>query len=164
MHRSLCVLAAAWCVCAVDAASVAMKQILHAELDKRLALLSYGLKAITGGTDALAHAHISWSDPEGNRFHGEAIDADVILASVHAMVKGANRALNFQKRNQTEDATPVPLPANSKISARCERALRASVSSGSSQTAVLSAIPNCCPKRSGFRRCQGCASAFTRSP
>jgi 2-isopropylmalate synthase len=92
----------------VDAASAAMKQILHAELESRLSLKEYGLKAITGGTDALAHAHIAWSDSQGNTFRGESIHGDVILASVHAMVKGANRALNFQKRQRSEGEEPFP--------------------------------------------------------
>lgn len=80
----------------VDAAAAAMRSIVHAEFDSKLSLKEYGLKAITGGTDALAHAHIAFKDNSGKPFHGEAIDADVILASVQAMVKGVNRALKGQ--------------------------------------------------------------------
>ncbi len=82
----------------VDAAAHAMSSILRSSLGSKLKLTEYGLKAITGGTDALAHAHIRFRDESGNTFRGEAIESDVILASVNAMVKGANRALNFQKR------------------------------------------------------------------
>jgi 2-isopropylmalate synthase len=81
----------------VDAASHALQQALRANVGPHLELAEYGLKAITGGTNALAHAHILFTDATKNRFRGEAIDGDVILASVHAMVKGANRALNFRK-------------------------------------------------------------------
>ncbi len=81
----------------VDAAAHAMSSILRSSLGSNLKLTEYGLKAITGGTDALAHAHIRFSDESRNTFGGEAIDSDVILASVNAMVKGANRALNVQK-------------------------------------------------------------------
>ncbi|HVR72892.1 MAG TPA: 2-isopropylmalate synthase [Planctomycetota bacterium] len=89
----------------VDAASHALQSIIHRELGPYLELKEYGLKAITGGTDALASAHIRFSDQDGNSFRGEAIDADVILASVHAMVQGANRALNSRRRSL---APPTP--------------------------------------------------------
>lgn len=84
----------------VDAAAAAISSILRSSLERQLQLTEYGLKAITGGTDALAHANICFADDSHNTFRGEAIDGDVILASVHAMVKGANRALNFGKRLQ----------------------------------------------------------------
>jgi hypothetical protein len=82
----------------VDAAAHAMGSILQSSLGSKLKLTEYGLKAITGGTDALAHAQIRFSDERRNTFRGESIESDVILASVNAMVKGANRALNVQKR------------------------------------------------------------------
>ncbi len=82
----------------VDAAAHAMSSILRSSLGSQLTLKEYGLKAITGGTDALAHAQIRFRDDRGNVFRGESIESDVILASVNSMVKGANRALNFQKR------------------------------------------------------------------
>ena len=82
----------------VDAASDALKAVIHREFGPHLELKDYGLKAITGGTDALAHAQIRFIDSTGNTFPGESVNADVILASVHAMVQGANRAVNFQRR------------------------------------------------------------------
>jgi 2-isopropylmalate synthase len=84
----------------VDAAAQALKAILHRELGPQLELSDYGLKAVTGGTDALAHALIRFADAEGNAFRGEAINPDVILASVHAMVQGANRAVNYHQRTR----------------------------------------------------------------
>jgi hypothetical protein len=81
----------------VDAAAHALVSIVSAHLGSSLRLAEYGLKAITGGTDALAHASIRFEDESQNLFRGEAIDADVIIASVQAMVKGANRAMNFRK-------------------------------------------------------------------
>jgi len=90
----------------VDAAAQALKSILHRELGPELELSEYGLKAVTGGTDALAHALIQLADAEGNSFRGEAINADVILASVHAMVQAANRAVNSRrKENEAGEAT-----------------------------------------------------------
>ncbi|MGQ9590268.1 MAG: 2-isopropylmalate synthase [Planctomycetota bacterium] len=84
----------------VDAAAHALAAIIRSELGPDLELTEYGLKAVTGGTDALAHATIRFGDGQGNSFRGEAINADVILASVHAMVQGVNRALNFTKRKE----------------------------------------------------------------
>jgi len=92
----------------VDAAARAMQDLLRAHVGPRLELCEYGLKAITGGTNALAHAHIRFADDDGYRYRGEAIDEDVILASVHAMVRGANRALN---RFRPADRPDRPPPA-----------------------------------------------------
>jgi 2-isopropylmalate synthase len=82
----------------VDAAAHALQSILSSELGPDLQLKEYALKAVTGGTDALANANITFSDAEGTRFQGAAIHSDVILASVLAMVQGANRAVNFRRR------------------------------------------------------------------
>jgi hypothetical protein len=93
----------------VDAAAHALQQILKSQVDETLRLSEYGLKAITGGTDALAHARITFVDGEGRGFRGAAIDGDVILASVHAMVQGANRALIARKlaRDGNQGGPPV---------------------------------------------------------
>ena len=98
----------------VDAAAHALQSIIHSEFGPHLELKEYNLKAITGGTDALANAHIGFVDAEGNCFRGEAVNADVILASVQAMVQGANRAVNFQRRASGAAQASVPpliLPA-----------------------------------------------------
>ncbi len=81
----------------VDAAAQALSSIIRAHVGPTLRLAEYGLKAITGGTDALATAAIRFEDENGGQFRGEAVNADVIIASVQAMVKGANRAMNFRK-------------------------------------------------------------------
>ena len=88
----------------VDASSHALREILSARFGPELELSDYGLKAITGGTNALAHAHIQFTDQGENHFRGDAVDKDVILASVHAMIKGANRALNHRVRHEKGDA------------------------------------------------------------
>jgi len=93
----------------VDASAHALQSVIRQELGPHLELKEYGLKAITGGTDALAHAQIRFTDAEGNSFRGEAVNGDVILASVHAMVQGANRAVNFQRRAaKLPGASPRP--------------------------------------------------------
>ena len=83
----------------VDASAHAIQEILSSHFGPELELSGYGLKAITGGTNALAHANIQFKDKTENRFRGDAVDKDVILASVHAMIKGANRALNHRIRH-----------------------------------------------------------------
>jgi 2-isopropylmalate synthase len=88
----------------VDAASHALQAVLRSHVGPQLELIEYGLKAITGGTNALAHAHIRFADPEGNKYRGDAVDGDVILASVYAMVKGANRALSRLRRGDGKSA------------------------------------------------------------
>lgn len=98
----------------VDAASHALQSIVHTEFGPDLELKEYGLKAITGGTDALAHAMIRFDDTNGNSFRGEAINEDVILASVHAMVQGANRALNYLRRTAQESGNEAYTDEGSK--------------------------------------------------
>lgn len=78
----------------VDAAAKALRQAVDPELE----LVEYGLKAITGGTDALAHAAIVFQDKKKAQFVGDAVAEDVIVSSVMAMVKGANRAVNAKKK------------------------------------------------------------------
>ncbi|MCX9077342.1 MAG: 2-isopropylmalate synthase [Candidatus Methanoperedens sp.] len=93
----------------VDAASHALGTIIRAELGPNLELIEYGLKAVTGGTDALAHAIIRFGDDAGNSFRGESIHSDVIIASVNAMVQGANRALNYRRRKESEASPAKPV-------------------------------------------------------
>ena len=76
----------------VDAASVAIRNIV----DPKIKLKEYDLKAITGGTDALANVTVRLEDENGRIFLGEAINQDVIMASVLALIKGMNRASNFK--------------------------------------------------------------------
>ena len=83
----------------VDASAHAIQEILSSHFGPELELSGYGLKAITGGTNALAHANIQFKDKTENPFRGDAVDKDVLLASVHAMIKGANRALNHRIRH-----------------------------------------------------------------
>jgi len=81
----------------VDAVSHAIGTMI----DPSIKLKEYGLKAITGGTDALADVSIMIQDAQGNIFKAEAVNEDIIMASAIALVKGMNKALAF-KRNKTE--------------------------------------------------------------
>jgi 2-isopropylmalate synthase len=79
----------------VDAVSNAIWQAI----DPSLKLVEYNLKAITGGTDALADVSIKLSDEQDNMFMTRALDEDVIKASVKAIIKGINKALSFKEKN-----------------------------------------------------------------
>lgn len=74
----------------IDALSKAVWQII----DPSVQLLEYNLKAITGGTDALADVSIKLQDANGRIFSGRAVHEDVIKAGAMAIISGLNRAMN----------------------------------------------------------------------
>jgi len=82
----------------VDAVSNAIWQMV----DPSLKLQDYHLKAITGGTDALADVSIKLSDERFNVFVARAVDEDVISASAKAIIKGINKALNYKEKIQAQ--------------------------------------------------------------
>ncbi len=82
----------------VDAVSQAVRKIV----DPSIKLKEYNLKAITGGTDALANVLIKVQDKNGNIFKAEAVNEDVIMASAIALIKGMNKALNFQRKGDKQ--------------------------------------------------------------
>lgn len=77
----------------VDAVSNAIANIMGPSIK----LKEYGLKAITGGTDALADVAIKLEDKNKNIFMSQAVNEDVIMASALALIQGINKVLNFQK-------------------------------------------------------------------
>ena len=88
----------------VDAVSHAIRSLVN----PNIALKEYNLKAITGGTDALANVSIKVSDADGNAFKAEAVNEDVIMASAEAIVKGLNKALNFKgKEAKAKESTTI---------------------------------------------------------
>ena len=80
----------------VDAVSNAIKNIAGPSIT----LKEYGLKAITGGTDALADVTIKVEDNEKNTFSAHAVNEDVIMASVDALIKGVNLAMRKGRKNE----------------------------------------------------------------
>ena len=82
----------------VDAISNAITSLI----DQPVRLKEYGLKAITGGTDALADVSISVEDNSGNIFKANAVNEDIVMASAMALVKGLNKALGFKVRGDKE--------------------------------------------------------------
>lgn len=73
----------------VDAAIKALKNIMSEIAE--LSLKEYHLDAITGGSDALADVTVKLEDKDSNLYIAKGVRDDVVLASVEAMVNGANR-------------------------------------------------------------------------
>jgi hypothetical protein len=59
-------------------------------------LKDYNLKAITGGTDALADVTITIEDKNGHTFRAQGVNEDIIMASALALVNGINKSLNLK--------------------------------------------------------------------
>ena len=74
---------------AVDAASKA----IFSALPIPITLKEYNLKAVTGGTDALANVLIRISDGDKNEYQAEATHQDIVIASINALIKGINKAM-----------------------------------------------------------------------
>jgi len=78
----------------IDAISNAIWSIVGPSLQ----LVEYNLKAITGGTNALADVSIKLADRKGNLYAARAVDEDVIKASALGIVKGINKALCHEQK------------------------------------------------------------------
>ncbi len=74
----------------IDALSNAVWTII----DPSVKLLEYNLKAITGGTNALADVSIKLMDVNEKVFIGRAVHEDVIRAGLLAIISGLNRLMN----------------------------------------------------------------------
>lgn len=70
-----------------------------------LRLANFKLKAITGGTNALADVSIKLEDKDNNFFFSSAVNEDVIRASAMAMIKGVNKAYNFWEKMRSRTGT-----------------------------------------------------------
>ncbi|MBN2281575.1 MAG: 2-isopropylmalate synthase [Candidatus Marinimicrobia bacterium] len=84
----------------IDAAGNAICKLI----DNSLKLEDYHLKAITGGTDALADVSVKMSDKEGHLFSGRAVDEDVITASVKAIIKAINKGFNDREKKLSQES------------------------------------------------------------
>ncbi|MBO6109492.1 MAG: 2-isopropylmalate synthase [Methanobrevibacter sp.] len=82
----------------VDAALNAIRELIqdtmHIELEE------YNLEAINGGTDALADVFVISSDNEGNKSTGRAIDDDIVMASILAVLDSINKLLLMKKTEE----------------------------------------------------------------
>ncbi|WP_296889203.1 2-isopropylmalate synthase [uncultured Methanobrevibacter sp.] len=71
-----------------------IKDTMHIELEE------YNLEAINGGTDALADVFVISSDNEGNKSTGRAIDDDVVMASILAVLDSINKLLLIKRSSE----------------------------------------------------------------
>lgn len=79
----------------VDASAKAIERALGSL--GQYTLSEFKLEAISGGTDSLASVEIAIRDPEGSTFKAKAVDKDIVIASVTALVDAINKALIFKK-------------------------------------------------------------------
>lgn len=87
-------IAAAYGAGVIDAVAKAMNKVYGAPLK----LVEYELKAITGGTDALADVSVLFTDEEGREYHTRGLDEDIVMASVKALVNGINQMEREKRR------------------------------------------------------------------
>ena len=72
----------------LDAFCTAMKNSVTGEFN----LCNYHEHALNGGSSARAACYIEIEMPEGDRIWGAAIDTDIIVASIKAVMSALNRA------------------------------------------------------------------------
>ena len=80
----------------VDASAKAIYNAVGEEFK----LKNYLLKAITGGTNALADVSITVEDKNHHEFSSQAINEDITMASVDALIKGLNKAFSYKKSSK----------------------------------------------------------------
>lgn len=78
----------------VDAACNALISITSPAMK----LKEYNLKAITGGTNALGDVFVIIED-NGREFKSRAVNQDIVMASIYAIIKGMNKALYERRIN-----------------------------------------------------------------
>ncbi len=82
----------------VDAAINAIRSAIGAKFIK---LNEYRLKAITGGSDALAEVMIKVEDDKGNIASAKGAREDIVMASVDAMIEGINKLMLLRKKRNS---------------------------------------------------------------
>lgn len=80
----------------IDAAFNAVNRIAGAEATE---LVSYGITAVTEGTDALGEARVKIKSPsDGSVYTGRGVSTDVIKASIKAYLNAVNKWTNANKK------------------------------------------------------------------
>ncbi|MCR5026421.1 MAG: 2-isopropylmalate synthase [Methanobrevibacter sp.] len=82
----------------VDAAINAIRELIEGTMN--IELEEYNLEAINGGTDALADVFVISSDDKGNKSTGRAINDDIVMASILAVLDSINKLLLIQRSNK----------------------------------------------------------------
>ncbi|MDI6784355.1 MAG: alpha-isopropylmalate synthase regulatory domain-containing protein, partial [bacterium] len=77
----------------VDAAYIAISKITRMKPE----LLNYGIKSITGGTDAMGEVSVTLRD-KGMTVSGRGSSEDIIIASAKAYLNAVNKLIYFKKK------------------------------------------------------------------
>ena len=85
----------------IDAAFNAINRIAGAD---NVSLYSYGIDAVTEGTDALGEAKVEIRDINGSSFTGRGVSADIIKASIKAYLGAINKWLKGTANEVGNDA------------------------------------------------------------
>jgi 2-isopropylmalate synthase len=83
----------------VDAAIKAVQKLTSPLVNVRLK--EYRIEATTGGSDAIGEVIIKVEDKNGNVVSSRAVNEDIVMASVEAMIDGINKSL-LKSRNRKE--------------------------------------------------------------
>jgi 2-isopropylmalate synthase len=83
----------------VDAAIKAVQKLTSPLVNVRLK--EYRIEATTGGSDAIGEVIIKVEDKDGNVVSSRAVNEDIVMASVEAMIDGINKSL-IKSRNSIE--------------------------------------------------------------
>jgi 2-isopropylmalate synthase len=81
----------------VDAAIKAVQKLTSPLVNVRLK--EYRIEATTGGSDAIGEVIIKVEDKDGNVVSSRAVNEDIVMASVEAMIDGINKSL-LKSRNK----------------------------------------------------------------
>ena len=84
----------------VDAAIKAIRKVTDNLVNVRLK--EFKLEALTGGSDALAEVVVKVEDTQGRIASARAANADIVRASVEAMINGINRLLYLAGKEKTK--------------------------------------------------------------
>ncbi len=82
----------------VDAACNALAKVWEKFGFGKMTLTEYHLDAITGGTDALGRVKVRMTDVFGKAVDSRAVNPDIVMSSIQAMINGMNRYLAEKKR------------------------------------------------------------------
>ena len=84
----------------VDAALKAVKELAGESM--KIKLTEFRMDAITGGSDALAEVYVTVEDEEGNSFTARGAGADIVMASIDAVIHAVNYLMLMRKRAEKE--------------------------------------------------------------
>lgn len=86
------------CMTGNGSVDAAMKALMNL-VSKEVTLKDFNVAAISGGSDAIGHVSIAVEDENGRVFDAGASNADIVMASVEAMVNALNMVYRYDKND-----------------------------------------------------------------